>query len=262
MEFRSPLDGARLFLTPESMLEWQERMGVDIAMVLDECIAWPATQERARAAARRTLDWAARSLRARRAGAATAVFGIVQGGTHTALRTACARALADLEFDGYAVGGLSVGEPRALMLEMLEVSLRELPGTRPRYLMGVGTPPELLEAVRCGVDLFDCVLPTRNARNGQLYTSAGVLRLRNAVHRESLLPPDPECACPVCRTHSRAYLHHLQRSGELLSARLNSLHNLYYYQKLMRGLRAAISTGRLEQHTATLYAGWERGTLC
>ena len=258
VEFHSPLDGKRWFLTPERMLAWQERMGVDIAMVLDECVAYSAPLERVRAAMRRTLAWAERSLRARRA-QSTALFCVVQGGTQGELRTACARALADLDFDGYAVGGLSVGEPRPLLLEMLEISLRELPVERPRYLMGVGTPRELLEAVLRGVDLFDCVLPTRDARNGRLYTSAGVLRLRNAAHRNSSLPPDPDCACPVCRHHSRAYLHHLQRSGELLGARLNTLHNLYYYQRLLRDLRGAIRQGRLREHAAALRAAWESG---
>lgn len=254
VRFRSPIDGSEFLLSPERSIEVQQQLGVDVRMVMDECTPYPVTEAAAHDSMQRSLRWAARSLEA--SGPEGVLFGIVQGGMYPRLREESLLGLRALGFNGYAVGGLSVGEPRAVMLEILEYTVPRLPAEQPRYLMGVGTPLEIVDAVLRGVDLFDCVLPTRNARNGYLYTSAGVLRIRNAIHRDDPAPVDPDCACPACRGLSRAYLHHLDRCGEMLAARLATLHNLHYYQRLMRGLQAAIEQGRAEAYREKLASAY------
>jgi len=243
--FRSPINGDEIFLSPEKSIEVQRWLDSDIAMVFDECTPYPADEEMARVSMEMSLRWAERSKQAHE-GSLNALFGIVQGGMHENLRSESAEKLQLLEFDGYAIGGLSVGEPKADMLRIMSHTASLLPADKPRYLMGVGTPEDLLNAIGEGVDMFDCVLPTRNARNGHLYTSQGIVRIRNAEHRNSLEPLDGSCACSTCQNYSRAYLHHLQRSNEILGARLNTLHNLYFYQSLMSQAREAISKGEFE----------------
>jgi len=249
VEFRSPIDGARVFLDPERSVAVQHALGADIVMVLDECIPYPASEAEARAAMERTTRWARRS-RAAHGGGPAALFGIVQGGVYPRLREASLAALLEIGFDGYAIGGLAVGEPLAERLAVLERLVPAIPEASPRYLMGVGTPRDLLEAVRRGVDLFDCVLPTRNARNGHLFVAGGVVRIRNARYRDDPRPLEAGCDCYTCRHYSRAYLHHLDRCRESLGARLNTVHNLRYYQRLMGELREAIEGGRLDAYAA------------
>jgi queuine tRNA-ribosyltransferase len=249
VRFRSPVNGDPLFLTPEEATRIQRVLDSDVAMVFDECTAYPADPAQARASMELSLRWAERSRRAHE-GSSNALFGIVQGGMYEELRDASLRGLVDIGFDGYAIGGLSVGETKADMLRVLGHTAPQLPAARPRYLMGVGTPADIVAAVRAGIDMFDCVLPTRNARNGWLYTRAGVIRLRNARYRDDTAPPDACCGCYTCRTFSRAYLHHLQRTNEMLGARLNTLHNLHYYQQLMAELRRAIELRRLGDFAA------------
>jgi len=244
VKFRSPVNGDACFLTPEESMRIQRVLNSDIVMAFDECTPYPADHAQAKASMELSMRWAARSRQAH-AGNGNALFGIVQGGMHEDLRDESLAELVRIGFDGYAIGGLSVGEPKADMLRILRHTAPRLPAGRPRYLMGVGTPADIVAAVTAGIDMFDCVLPTRNARNGWLYTSRGVLKLRNARYRDDLAPPDPDCACHTCRHFTRAYLHHLQRVNEMLGARLNTLHNLHHYQELMRGLRAAIAAGRL-----------------
>jgi len=244
VRFRSPVDGAPCLLTPEVSMRVQHALAADIVMVFDECTPYPAELDRARDSMRLSLRWAARS-RLAHEGNAGALFGIVQGGMHERLRDESVAGLQEIGFDGYAIGGLSVGEPRREMLRVLKHTAPQLPRERPRYLMGVGTPQDIVTAVASGIDLFDCVLPTRNARNGWVYTRRGVVKLRNARYRDEVKPLDEACACYTCRHFTRAYLHHLQRVNEMLGARLNTLHNLHYYQELMRSLRAAIAGGRL-----------------
>ncbi len=257
VKFQSPVNGDACFLTPEESMRIQRVLNSDIVMAFDECTAHPATHEQARDSMRLSMRWAARS-KAAHAGNANALFGIVQGGMFEDLRDESLAELVKIGFDGYAIGGLSVGEPKPDMLRILRHTAPRLPAERPRYLMGVGTPSDIVAAVSAGVDMFDCVLPTRNARNGWLYTRHGVIRLRNARYRDDLAPLDPDCACHTCRNYTRAYLHHLQRVNEMLGARLNTLHNLHYYQELMQGLRAAIAAGRLEAFAAeTAKAGDE-----
>jgi queuine tRNA-ribosyltransferase len=222
----------------------QRALGADVVMVFDDCTPYPATEDQARDSMRLSLRWATRSRRAHE-GNRNALFGIVQGGVHERLRDESLAGLKDIGFDGYAIGGLSVGEPRREMLRVLGHTAPQLPADRPRYLMGVGTPQDIVTAVASGIDLFDCVLPTRNARNGWCYTLRGVVKLRNARYRSDVKPLDETCGCYTCSHFTRAYLHHLQRVNEMLGARLNTLHNLFYYQALMRGLRAAIERGRL-----------------
>jgi queuine tRNA-ribosyltransferase len=256
--FRSHLDGQALQLTPESAVDIQARLGSDVAMVLDECPSWPATQAEVEAAMARTARWARRG-RDRflalahgevpdgpRSTPGQAQFGIVQGGTFIDLRRASAAATVDIGFEAYAIGGLSVGEPNAAMYEVVDATAAALPEERPRYLMGVGKPDDLVHAVARGVDLFDCVLPTRNARNGQLFTRHGPLSIKNARYAEDERPPDPECRCPTCRRHSRAYLRHLFMAGEMSGAALNTLHNLHFYLDTMREIRKAIEFGNFE----------------
>jgi queuine tRNA-ribosyltransferase len=249
VKFQSPVNGDACFLTPEESMRIQRVLNSDIVMAFDECTAHPATLEQARDSMRLSMRWAARS-KAAHAGNPNALFGIVQGGMYEQLRDESLAALTDIGFDGYAIGGLSVGEPKPDMLRILRHTAPRLPADRPRYLMGVGTPSDIIAAVTAGIDMFDCVLPTRNARNGWLYTRHGVIKLRNARYRDDLGPLDPDCGCYTCRHFSRAYLHHLQRVNEMLGARLNTLHNLHYYQELMAGLRAAIAAGRLADYVA------------
>ena len=249
VRFRSPVNGDPCFLSPEVSMRVQRALRSDIVMVFDDCTPYPATEDQARDSMRLSLRWAARSRRAHE-GNANALFGIVQGGVHEALRDESAAGLKKIGFDGYAIGGLSVGEPRRDMLRMLRHTAPQLPAERPRYLMGVGTPQDIVAAVAAGIDLFDCVLPTRNARNGWCYTRRGVVKLKNARYRDDVKPLDAECGCFTCSHFSRAYLHHLQRVNEILGARLNTLHNLFHYQALMASLRAAIEHGRLADFRA------------
>jgi queuine tRNA-ribosyltransferase len=237
--FRSHLDGSLYSLTPERAIEVQEKLGSDVAMVLDECLLYPSERSDAEAAARRSLDWARRGKRVR-SRPDQALFGIVQGGAFEDLRRENARALVELDFEGYGVGGLAVGEPKELMRAMTAVSTAELPEDRPRYLMGVGTPIDILESVALGIDLFDCVLPTRNARNGTLFTSRGKLSIKNARFASDEGPLDPGCRCYTCSTFSRAYLRHLFVAREMTAATLNTIHNLHFYLDLMRRIRLAI----------------------
>src|SRR5687767_1713721 len=247
--FQSPVNGDACFLSPEESMHIQRVLDSDIVMVFDECTPYPATQEQALDSMQMSLRWAERSKRAHD-GNANALFGIVQGGVYEALRDQSLAGLTRIGFDGYAIGGLSVGETKDEMRRILGHTAPRLPAERPRYLMGVGTPQDIVEAVKAGIDMFDCVLPTRNARNGWVYTSEGVVKLRNARYKADLAPLDPACECYTCRNFTRAYLHHLQRVNEILGARLNTYHNLHYYQRLMRGLREAISAGRMSAFAA------------
>ena len=251
--FQSPVDGARVFMGPEESMAVQRALGSDIVMIFDECTPYPATEDEARQSMELSLRWAERSRRAHGDNPA-ALFGIVQGGVHDQLRLASLESLLQIGFDGYAVGGLSVGEPPADRWRILDLLATRLPADRPRYLMGVGTPEDIVEAVRRGIDMFDCVLPARNARNGHLFTHSGTVRIRNAAHAEDTGPLDPLCDCYTCRNYSRAYLRHLDRCHEILGARLNTIHNLHYYLTLMRELRAAIAAGRLDVFVADFYA--------
>ncbi|MGD8998964.1 MAG: tRNA guanosine(34) transglycosylase Tgt [Granulosicoccaceae bacterium] len=249
VHFQSPVDGRKVFMGPEESMAVQHALGSDIVMIFDECTPYPATEDEARASMELSLRWAARSKQAH-ADNPAALFGIVQGGMYPHLRTESLQGLVAIGFDGYALGGLSVGEPKEEMLAVLEHTTPQLPADRPRYLMGVGTPLDIVEGVSRGIDMFDCVMPTRNARNGHLFTSEGIVKIRNARFRDDTGPLDPVCGCYTCRHYSRAYLHHLERANEILGARLNTIHNLFYYQQLMRDLRAAIETGELAQFAA------------
>jgi len=244
VSFRSPIDGAKLFLDPERSMAAQRALGADIVMVFDECTPYPATQQQAQQSMALSLRWAERSKRAHGNNPA-ALFGIIQGGMYAALRQQSLQGLLQIGFDGYAIGGLSVGEPKVEMFAILDDLAPRLPADKPRYLMGVGTPEDLVAAVQSGVDMFDCVLPTRNARNGHLFTSVGDVRIRNSQYKQDTGPLDPNCDCTTCQNYSRAYLHHLHRAREILAARLNTLHNLYFYQQLMFNLRNAVEQGTL-----------------
>lgn len=243
--FQSHLDGSSHLLTPESAIEIQNRLAADIMMCLDECIAYPADRKKALAALERTTAWALRSKKAQdENGSGTqALFGIVQGGMYPDLRQKSSEAIVDIGFDGYAVGGLSVGEPKNLMLEIASLTLPMLPDSKPKYVMGTGTPDDLIALVSMGADMFDCVLPTRNARNGQLFTSQGTINISNSIHKNSTAPLDPECRCYTCNHYSRAYLRHLYLSKELLAYRLNTIHNIHFYMNLMAQIRVAICEG-------------------
>jgi len=252
--FRSHLDGSKQFLSPERAVEIQVALGADLIMAFDECLAYPASHEKARQSMELTLRWGQRS---RAAFAQTdssrqTLFGIVQGGTYADLRKECTRRLVEMDFPGYAIGGLAVGEPPALSYEMTEATVAELPEEKPRYLMGVGYPLDLVEYVRRGVDMMDCVLPTRNARNACLFTWSGKLHIRNATYARDSRPVDERCACPVCRRCSRAYLRHLFNAGEMLAATLATQHNLFFYLDIMRRIRRAIRQGTLAQLAADL----------
>ena len=251
--FQSHLDGSLHYVTPELAIEIQESLGSDIAMVLDECLRYPATTEDAEASLRRTNAWARRCREARRH-PDQALFGIVQGGHYPDLRARAAAEVARIGFDGYALGGLSVGEDKGLMHGAIEASVAELPESAPRYLMGVGMPEDLLEGVSRGIDLFDCVMPTRHGRTGWLFTSFGRLLIKNAQYAKDELPIDPACFCPVCRTYSRAYLRHLFLAKEMLGVRLNTLHNLHYILQFMSDMREAIREERLAEFRSAFYA--------
>ncbi|MCU5785792.1 tRNA guanosine(34) transglycosylase Tgt [Alloalcanivorax marinus] len=254
--FRSPINGDRIELGPEIAMRVQRDLGSDICMIFDECTPFPATEKEAADSMRLSLRWAERSKRAHfdDLGNDAACFGIVQGGMYDALRRESLAGLTDIGFDGYAIGGLSVGEPPQEMLRTLGELTPHMPGERPRYLMGVGRPEDIVEAVRRGVDMFDCVMPTRNARNGHLFTAEGVIKIRNARHRHDLGPLEEDCDCYTCRHFSRSYLHHLDRCNEMLGAQLNTIHNLRYYQRLMAGLRGAIEAGTLSAFISDFYA--------
>jgi queuine tRNA-ribosyltransferase len=268
--FASPVDGSKVFMGPEESMAVQRDLGSDIVMIFDECTPYPASEAEARKSMELSLRWAARSRAAHDAqgcasvaggrtpgatgGNPNALFGIVQGGMYPGLRRESLAGLLEIGFDGYAIGGLSVGEPKEEMMATLEGLTPHMPADKPRYLMGVGKPEDIVEAVRRGVDMFDCVMPTRNARNGHLFTSQGVVKIRNAGHQHDTGPLDPACDCYTCRNYSRSYLRHLDKTGEILGARLNTIHNLYYYQSLMRGLRRAIEEGALEDFVNDFYA--------
>lgn len=247
VKFRSPINGDACFLTPEESMRIQKVLNSDIAMIFDECTPHPATMKEAQVSMELSLRWAERS-KAAHAGNPNALFGIIQGGMYEDLRDRSLTGLTDIGFDGYAIGGLSVGEPKEDMLRILDHTAPQMPQDRPRYLMGVGTPEDLVDAVLRGVDMFDCVMPTRNARNGWLFTRFGDIKLKNARYKMDTGPVDAECGCYTCRHFSRAYLHHLHKIGEILGSRLNTIHNLHYYQELMAGLRGAIEQGRLADH--------------
>lgn len=252
VKFQSPIDGSVVFLGPEESMAVQRALGSDIVMIFDECTPYPATETEARQSMELSLRWARRSKIAHGDHTA-ALFGIVQGGMYPHLRHISAEGLRELGFDGYAIGGLAVGEPPAERLDILDHTVPLLPAHAPRYLMGVGKPEDIIEAVRRGVDLFDCVLPTRNARNGHLFTRHGDIRIRNSRYRADSRPLDETCSCYTCRHYSRAYLRHLDQCHETLGARLNTIHNLHYYQDLMRDLRDAIANGRLDALATELY---------
>jgi len=252
VSFRSPIDGSPVFLGPENAMQIQRDLGSDIVMIFDECTPYPATEEQARASMELSLRWAARS-KVAHADNPSALFGIVQGGMYPALREESLRGLTQIGFDGYAIGGLSVGEPKEDMLHVLENLTPHMPVDKPRYLMGVGTPSDIVEAVRRGIDMFDCVMPTRNARNADLFTSRGKIRLRNSPNRHDTGPVDPECDCYTCKNFSRAYLHHLDKCKEMLGAQLNTIHNLRYYQTLMKQLRDAIAAQKLDAFVREFY---------
>lgn len=248
--FQSPIDGQSVFLDPETSMSIQRILQSDIVMSFDECTPYPATYEAAKESMRLSLRWAERSLKAH-ADNSAALFGIVQGGMYLDLREISLRELVAMDFDGYAIGGLSVGEPKAEMFRVLEHVGPMMPEEKPRYLMGVGKPADIVAAVACGIDLFDCVIPTRNARNGHLFTSQGVVRIRNSQYKEDLSPLDPRCHCYTCQHYTRAYLHHLDKCREILGARLNTIHNLFYYQTLMQDLRRAIEQGKFADFVST-----------
>lgn len=251
--FASPITGSKVFLSPEVSMQVQRDLGSDIVMIFDECTPYPATEAEAKISMELSLRWAKRS-KAAHGDNPHALFGIVQGGMHESLREESLAGLTDIGFDGYAIGGLSVGEPKEDMLRILDFLPPKMPPAFPRYLMGVGKPEDLVEAVRRGIDMFDCVMPTRNARNGHLFTSAGVVRIRNSQYKTDTGPLDTECPCYTCRNFSRAYLYHLDKCGEILSAQLNTIHNLQYYQTLMAGLRGAIEQGTLQRFVDGFYA--------
>ncbi len=259
--FRSHIDGTKFELTPERAIEIQALLGSDIAMQLDECIRLPASREDVARAMKLSLWWAERSKRAFNNAPGRALFGIVQGGDVPELRVESALALADIGFQGYAIGGLAVGEPQEVMLAMIEATMPHLPAGRPHYLMGVGTPDDLIEAVARGIDMFDCVMPTRNGRHGQAFTRHGPINLSNARHANDPRPLDETSDCPAARDYSRAYLHHLVKANEAMGATLLSTVNLFYYQHLMAGIRAAIAEGRFDAFRAATKEGWARGDI-
>ncbi|GBO90389.1 queuine tRNA-ribosyltransferase [Marinobacter salsuginis] len=251
--FRSPVDGSPVELSPEIAIQVQRDLGSDIVMIFDECTPYPATERQAKDSMELSLRWAQRSKDAHE-GNPAALFGIVQGGMYENLRDRSLEGLTDIGFDGYAIGGLSVGEPKEDMIRILDHLPPKMPEDKPRYLMGVGRPEDIVEAVRRGVDMFDCVMPTRNARNGYLFTSTGIVKIRNARHRHDTAPLDERCDCYTCKNFSRSYLHHLDKCGEMLGSQLNTIHNLRFYQNLMAGLRGAIEAGTLSDFVTDFYA--------
>ena len=264
VHFSSPVNGDAVFLSPENSIEVQHDLNADVAMIFDECTPYPASEDRARESMELSMRWALRSRRRFDALHETepdrgeALFGIVQGGVYPQLREASLAALVDIGFDGYAIGGLAVGEGESERIAVLEALAPQMPADRPRYLMGVGTPIDILDAVSRGVDMFDCAIPTRHARNGQLFTSRGKLKFRHARYADDTSPADPDCGCYTCRNFSLAYLRHLDKCGEILGPRLATLHNLHYYQKLMQDIREAVEAGTLARLTAELRSAYGR----
>ena len=253
VHFRSPVDGEKVFLGPEEAVKMQHILDAEIIMVFDDCTPYPCSEKDASDSMKLSLKWADRSKKSHGKNK-NALFGIIQGGMYPGLREDSLNALCEIGFDGYAIGGLSVGEPIELMLEILDRITSKMPEKKPRYLMGVGTPENIVQAVCEGIDMFDCVMPTRNARNGHLFTEYGDIRIKNATYKLDQLPLDETCNCYTCKNYSRAYLHHLSKTNEILGARLNTKHNLYYYQSLMKGLRLAIEEERLDEFTADFYS--------
>ncbi len=251
--FRSPVNGDKVELTPEKSMQIQRDLGSDIVMIFDECTPYPATTKEAKDSMEMSLRWAQRSKDAH-GDNPSALFGIIQGGMYEDLRQVSLQGLTDIGFDGYAIGGLSVGEPKEDMVRILDHLAHQMPADKPRYLMGVGKPEDLVEGVRRGIDMFDCVMPTRNARNGHLFIDTGVLKIRNAVNKTDKGPADPNCDCHTCQNFSRAYLHHLDKCKEILGCTLNTIHNLHFYQTLMAGLRTALEEGTLTAFVAEFYA--------
>ena len=253
--FQNPINGEKIFLSPEKSMEIQYDLGSDIVMIFDECTPYPATFDYAKKSMEMSLRWAKRSRdRFDELENPRALFGIVQGGTYEELRKISAEGLVNIGFDGYAVGGLAVGEPKEEMHRILEFTTPLLPADKPRYLMGVGKPEDLVEGVRRGIDMFDCVMPTRNARNGHLFVSDGVVKIRNAKYKSDTSPLDPECDCYTCKNYTKAYLYHLDKCGEILGARLNTIHNLRYYQRLMAQIRQAIDEDHFDDFVVEFYA--------
>lgn len=253
VKFSSPVNGEKIMLTPERSMEVQRSLGADIVMIFDECTPYPASHEESKVSMELSLRWAQRSKDAHE-GNLNALFGIVQGGMYEDLREVSVNGLTSIGFDGYAIGGLSVGEPKEDMIRILDHTAPLIPENKPRYLMGVGKPEDLVEGVRRGIDMFDCVMPTRNARNGHLFVTNGVIKIRNARHKTDTGPLDPECDCYTCKNYSRAYLHHLDKCNEILGSQLNTMHNLRFYQRVMQGLRDAIEQGKLDTFVAEFYA--------
>ncbi|WP_372778192.1 tRNA guanosine(34) transglycosylase Tgt [Litorivivens sp.] len=261
VSFQSPVDGSKVYLDPETSIRVQHDLGADIVMIFDECTPYPATEKQARDSMELSQRWARRS-RDAHGDHPSALFGIVQGGMYPNLREESLKGLAEIGFDGYAIGGLSVGEPKEDMLNVLDHLAHAMPADKPRYLMGVGKPEDILEAVRRGVDMFDCVMPTRNARNGHLFTSGGVVKIRNSRHKHSTAPLDEHCDCYTCKNFSRAYLHHLDRCKEILGAQLNTIHNLRFYQTHMAAIRSAIENKSLDAFADQFYQSQQREERC
>jgi len=253
VRFSSPVNGEKIMLTPERSMEVQRSLGSDIVMIFDECTPFPATHKEAQVSMELSLRWAQRS-KDGHGDNPSALFGIVQGGMFEDLREVSVKGLTDIGFDGYAIGGLSVGEPKEEMIKILDHTTPLIPEDKPRYLMGVGKPEDLVEGVRRGIDMFDCVMPTRNARNGHLFVNTGVIKIRNSRHKTDTGPLDDECECYTCKNYSRAYLHHLDKCKEILGSQLNTIHNLHFYQQVMKGLRAAIEQGKLDDFVSEFYA--------
>lgn len=253
VKFSSPVNGEKIMLTPERSMEVQKSLGSDVVMIFDECTPYPATHKESKDSMELSLRWAQRSKDAH-GDNPSALFGIVQGGMYEDLREVSVKGLKAIEFDGYAIGGLSVGEPKEDMIRILDHTTPLIPDNKPRYLMGVGKPEDLVEGVRRGIDMFDCVMPTRNARNGHLFVTDGVLKIRNARHKTDTGPLDPNCDCYTCKNYSRAYLHHLDKCKEILGSQLNTLHNLHFYQRIMKELRHAIETNTLDEYVEEFYA--------
>ena len=252
VSFKSPINGDTVFIDPEKSMEVQRDLGSDVVMIFDECTPYPATEQEAKNSMELSLRWAKRSKEAH-GDSPSALFGIIQGGMYEPLRDESLKGLTDIGFDGYAIGGLSVGEPKEDMIRILDHTAHQLPENRPRYLMGVGKPADIVEAVRRGVDMFDCVMPTRNARNGHLFVTEGVIKIRNAKHRHDTGPLDENCDCYTCQNFSRSYLHHLDKCGEILGAQLNTIHNLRFYQNLMSRMREALSEGTFDEFLEDFY---------
>ena len=254
--FKSPINGAKVFLSPEISMQVQRDLGSDIVMCFDECTPYPSTEKYAKESMELSMRWAKRSKDAH-GDNPSALFGIVQGGMYEHLRDESLEALKEIGFDGYAIGGLSVGEPKEDMIRILDHTAHKLPEDKPRYLMGVGTPKDLVEGVLRGIDMFDCVMPSRNARNGHLFTSEGTIRIRNAKHKEDTSPLDKNCDCYTCKNFSRSYLHHLDKTKEILGSRLNTIHNLHFYQNLMKNIRQALEENRFEEFANDFLANYK-----